>query len=161
MIVIIEGVDGSGKSTLVKQLADEGFQVTSIESNKEGSKEYIEWATLNMYPDDTFVVTDRSFLTDLVYRIHDGKERKGMDLYDMSLVLDENVKVVFCETGTEFDDAMARGEDNITSRAASKDISSIYRMVREMIRLFTKSPVFIYNWRNMTVSDVIEFIYET
>ena len=161
MTVIIEGVDGSGKSTLVKQLADEGFRVATVESNRVSRKEFIEWETLSMYQNDEIVITDRSFLTDLVYRIHDGKERKGMDLYHMSMVLDENVKVVFCETGTEFDDAMARGEDNITSRAASKDISDIYRVVREMVRLFTKTPVFVYNWHDMSVSDVINFIYET
>lgn len=158
MIVIIEGVDGSGKTTLVNQLKDEGFSITQIESSRCGNKERMDWMDLKMFND--IVVTDRSFITDLVYRIHDGRERRGMNLYNMSLVLDNEVKVVFCETGTEYDDAMKRGEDNITSRAASKDISAIYRMVREMIRVFTDAPVFVYNWREMNVSDVIKFIFE-
>ena len=157
MIVIIEGADGSGKTTLVNQLKDRGFYVTQIESSRQNT-EFWQWADLRRR--DDVVITDRSFLTDLAYRIHDGQERKGMNLNDMSFILDENIKVVFCETGTEFDDAMARGEDNITSRAASKDICSIYRMLREMIRIFTSTKTFVYNWHSMTVSDVIKFIFE-
>ena len=158
MIVIIEGVDGSGKSTLVRQLVEEGYRATSIESHRE--EEYSKWCKAYKEAQDDVVVTDRSFVTDLVYRMFDGKERRGMDLLGMSLILNSDVKIVFCESGTEFDDSMTRGEDNITRREDNEAIALVYRVVKNLIKSFTDSDVFVYDWHTMSVSDVINFIKE-
>ena len=155
MIILIEGVDGSGKTTLVKELSDAGYKTASIESSE---KDFYDWCDLNM--EDDIVVTDRSFISDLVYRIVDGKERRGMDLYNMALLLDDKCKIVFCESGTEYDDSIKRGEDNIRDRYVSQRLKETYRTVKEMVRIFTSTEVFTYNWREMNLSDVIKFIEE-
>ena len=63
MNVIIEGVDGVGKTTLVRQIADE-LECDIVSMTRHGSKEfsdYIAKAELRR------IVSDRSFLSEIVY----------------------------------------------------------------------------------------------
>ena len=153
MIILIEGVDGSGKSTLCKQLTLEGYILTDVPQGVHQSEEYRGKAV-----SDNIYICDRSFISDLVYRLEDGKPRRGMDIYSMVKVLSEGVKVIFCHTDTSYEDSMARGEDNITDKSRNLAINHLYNIVYRLLKIFANVPVIDYNWKTDDISDVIKFI---
>ena len=129
--LIIEGADGSGKSTLVQTL-----------------KQY------RMDPED------RSFITDVVYRLEDGKNPWSyVNIEDMAKVLNRCI-IVYCKNPNCFEISMQRGEDNITSKKRSKKIQTIYEYVMTFIRKYTRATVFEYNWQKDDVNELIKNIKE-
>lgn len=157
MLIILEGGDGSGKTTLCKQLVEAGAVANKIEY---GCKDYF-----NKYNDlineNVYNVVDRSFITDLVYRLNDNKTRDVADLSGMSIILDALYPypiLIHCETETSFEDGMKRGEDNITNKEDAECIKVIYNLICKMIKKFTKTSVLKYNWKVNNVNDVIRFI---
>lgn len=155
MIVILEGVDGSGKSTLCNTLVENGYGKIDIES---GNYEFDNWAdAINKHFNDV-VISDRSFITDLAYRIFDDSARRGMDLRQMCSILASDVIVIHLESGTEYDDAIKRGEDNITDIISHTRIKFIYRDVMTMLKRFAGARIMKYNWRTDNVVDIINFI---
>lgn len=156
MLVILEGVDGSGKTTLCNQLKEKGIPiVTSV--GRFSKFPYCEWIKL-VYENDVSVV-DRSFITELVYRTNDGKDVGTMTLEDMCKIL-PFCKIVLCETDSAFEDSMLRGEDNITNEKTSKQIQRTYQIITTMLSKFTSVKTFTYDWKHQTVDDVINFIYK-
>ena len=155
MLVILEGVDGSGKTTLCNQLKEKGIPtVTAVD--RFSKFPYYEW--LKLVYENTISVVDRSFITELVYRTVDGKNSGTMKLEDMCKIL-SSCKVILCETDTAFEDSMSRGEDNITDEKTSKQIQLTYRIITTMLSKFTSVKTFTYDWKHQTVDDVINFIY--
>ena len=155
MIVIVEGVDGSGKSTLCKKLVDLGYDQSIITG---GPTEYKRYKNLADNYKRSVVIMDRSFITDMVYRSLDLNERRGMDLYEMVNILKTDVKIIHCKSETSYEDSMLRGEDNITSRQRSDIIKNTYDIIISMLKVFTKVEVMNYNWRTNNIGKVIEFI---
>lgn len=153
MIVLIEGVDGSGKSTLCETLRNSGYIVSNIEQDENQSVEYVRRAR-----GELTYICDRSFLSDLVYRLEDGKPRQGMNLYSMLAILSQGCKVIICKTGSEYKDSMARGETNITSKYRNTVIRAYYDKVAQLLKDFANVPVKYYNWKTDDISDVINFI---
>lgn len=156
MIILIEGVDGSGKSTLCKQLKERGYETYTIQSNVEELNEWID--LIRKYDSGTVIMDRASFISDLVYRLTDGKARRGMTLLGIATVLSSNVKIIHCQSATAFNDATERGEDNITDRVTHHLIEINYDMVMRMFSLFTDTPIMDYNWKIDDISDVIKFI---
>lgn len=153
MIVLIEGVDGSGKTTLCNQLRFEGYTPLSIQQDD------VQYFNYKRYASEKHVyICDRSFLSDLVYRLEDGKERQGMSLGLMLDILKNGVKVIFCHSDTAYIDSMKRGENNITSKCRNDGIDNLYNILYRMLKIFTDVPVIDYNWRKDNLSDVIKFI---
>ncbi len=158
MIVIVEGADGSGKSTLVKHLKELGYPTFSI-TEKSKPTEYIKWIDTCVENYDKIAICDRaSFISDLVYRIVDGKNRRGMNLSQMSQVMRHEVIIIYCKTDTAFHDAITRGEDNITNKALHQKICDTYDMIMEMFKIFSDSMVYEYNWKTQDFSNIINFI---
>lgn len=156
MLILLEGVDGSGKTTLCNQLKEKGF-VCEAPIDRLERFSYAKWMELAKRRDVTIV--DRSFITELVYRTMDGKERGTMSLKKMCNVL-PFCKIVLCETDTAFEDSILRGEDNITSKRISKQIQNVYQIITAMLSKFTSVKTFTYDWKHQTVNDVIKFIFE-
>jgi thymidylate kinase len=155
MIVILEGVDGSGKTTLCNQLVQQGYKKVEIES---GNYEFDNWREAKINSRDDVVICDRSFITDLVYRTFDNQQRRGMNLQQMCGTLWNDVIVIHLESGSEFDDAMKRGEDNITDVISHTRIKFLYKDIINMLKIFVGVPVKTYNWRRDNLADVISFI---
>lgn len=155
MLIIFEGADGSGKTTLIKQLNTCIIcELTQDIRYEIGS--YIKY--FNMCINDEIYLCDRSFLSDLVYRLCDDQKPDYMKLDDMVKILKQNTKIVYCETDYQFDDSIERGEDNITDRAKANEIRKVYNIVISMLEKFTDVPIYRYNWYKDDVSNVIEFI---
>lgn len=158
MIVFIEGVDGSGKTTLYNMLKECDYKTFTLNSH---STEIYDWLKLSVTSEmyNQVVITDRAcFITDLVYRLVDKQPRRGMSFQEMSEVLSNNVKIIYCKTNTSYDDAMQRGEDNITNKVKHRQISKMYDMIMDIFSIFGDIPILTYNWKKDKLSDVIKFI---
>ena len=126
MIVIVEGVDGSGKSTLCKQLSDRKYDQAVING---GNTEFERYKNLKSSYKNDVVILDRSFITDLVYRSIDKKSRRGMDLYEICNICKSDVKIIYCNSGSEFEDSMTRGENIVTTSELSNKIKNCYDII--------------------------------
>lgn len=155
MLVILEGVDGSGKTTLLNQLLDKGYMCKkSLRENNEIDKTIYNFAKYH----DKILILDRSFITDAVYRCVQGGVRESFDMKKSADILDKGVKIIYCTTNTSFNDAMQRGEDNITDAEVHSSLKNAYDFVMNYIRKYTDTKVMNYNWRYMSIDSVIKFI---
>lgn len=155
MIVIVEGVDGSGKTTLCKQLLSAGYDQAVING---GVFEYSKYKSLKSNYKSDVVIMDRSFITDMVYRSLDCKTRRGMSLYEIVSICKDDIKIVHCKSDTSFEDSMLRGENNITTKEQNSKIDCTYDIITSMFKIFTNVEVMVYNWKTQNVDDVIKFI---
>lgn len=155
MLILVEGADGSGKTTLVNQLS-EYFTTTRVSRNLNKDDLCNFYWSLG-YLDN--IVLDRSFITDVVYRLalDDGIGTDGLSMEEISDIL-RNCIVVYCKTVTQFDDAKARGEDNITDLKTAQTISRYYDAVMKFINTRTSTHVIKYDWHLDRPDDLVSTI---
>lgn len=154
MLILLEGVDGSGKTTLCKQLHERGVKVERSIDRKEPFQHY-KWLSIATKRGPSIV--DRSFLSELAYRLVDDEPVMKMSLENMLSVL-KHCKIVFCDTDSAYEDSMKRGEDNITDRQKSERIRQTYRTLMSMLSKFADVKILTYDWKHQNVDDVIKFI---
>ena len=156
MLLLLEGVDGTGKTTLLKELLDRGFccKRTFRHDNKD-AKPFYKYSQSK-----GIVVLDRSFISDMVYRMVDNLCAEDLSMHDASEVLDGDVKIIHCVNNNHYEDAMKRGEDNITDKTLSDKIAFIYEIFMTYFSKYTNAKVFKYDYHCNTVDDVIDFIKE-
>ena len=154
MLILVEGADGSGKTTLVNQLS-EYFPIMRINRSNDHIKEFYD--NLTCMNED--IVLDRCFITDLVYRLalDDGIGTDGINMFYMDCILRDSI-VIYCKTVTQFDDAKARGENNITDLKTSQTISKYYDAVMKFINTRTSTHVIKYDWHFDTPEDLVSTI---
>ena len=154
MLILVEGADGSGKTTLVNQLV-EYFTTLRINMGHDHIPDFYD-NIIDMQED---IVLDRSFITDVVYRLalDDGKETDGINMFYMEHILRNSV-VIYCKTATQFDDAKARGEDNITDLKTAQKISRYYDAVMKFINTRTSTHTIKYDWHLDTVEELVSTI---
>lgn len=157
MLIFVEGPDGSGKTTLCKELIKAGAADILV-TVPRGTKNQIAFYDLLRHSRHK-IVFDRCFISDVAYRLWDNCKPDDMMLEDMLYVLcPSNSCIIFCDTDTAFDDAQSRGESFITNRKNHDIISNNYKTLQMMLRKFTKVPIMVYNRKFSDVSDVIKFI---
>ena len=154
MLILVEGADGSGKTTLVNQLS-EYFPIMRINRGNDHIKEFYD--NLTCMNED--IVLDRCFITDVVYRLalDDGIGTDGINMFYMDCILRDSV-VIYCKTVTQFDDAKARGENNITDLKTAQTISKYYDAVMKFINTRTSTHVIKYDWHFDTPEDLVSTI---
>lgn len=157
MLIILEGADGSGKTTLMKQLLEKGYMCKKLLRNEGSGK------VMQVYNEgtrkDRLLVIDRSFISDMVYRCNDNKPREDVDAGDAIYILN-NSKIVYCKTYSQYEDSMARGEDNITSKEDARQIAKTYDLFMTFFRKYTDVKIFEYDWHCQDADDVVNFIQE-
>lgn len=130
-IICAEGIDGSGKTTLVQRLENFGIYAN-----------------------------DRSFITDVAYRIEDGnKPWCNVTLLEMSFVLNHCI-VIYCKNDSSFENSIKRGETNVVTKERSDRLSKIYDGVMRFIELFTEATVITYDWQRDNIDDLVKKIKE-
>lgn len=154
MLIYVEGVDGSGKTTLCKQLEELGFRTVRIERSDEWRD--TDWYTLDADRSCAYIICDRSFISDLVYRTCDGDALQITDPVSYAHLLKGN-RVIYCKTPTSYKDAMERGEDNITTPEKANKIKRTYETLLDMFKLFGVE-VLEYNWKKDNLAKVTKFI---
>ena len=158
MLILVEGADGSGKTTLVTQLKQRGYKVISSVDRSLSSQD-MRWKFAALHSCETAMkhcIMDRSFISELVYRTFDG-EKPVISLSAMCNTL-KFCKIILCETDTQYEDSIRRGEDNIISREQADKIQELYNFYVNMFEKFDGVPVYRYNWKKNTVADVSSFI---
>lgn len=158
MIVYFEGVDGSGKSTIIKKLQEEfGYDVvTPSQSMYNKFQEYVAWEHFASDYENKIILCDRSFISEFVYRLVDN-QATFLTLELLAKLL-TNCKIVHCTSSTAFTDAQERGEDNIVTFEQHKRIEQLYFDTMSIINKFTKIPILSFDWHNQNILDVIKFI---
>lgn len=157
MLIFIEGPDGSGKTTLCKELFESNGAdiLVQVSRGTKNQMDFYSW----IGPCKHRIVFDRCFISDLAYRLWDNGKPDDMSLDDMLDVLNHSdSRVIFCKTDTAFDDAQKRGESFITNRKNHDIICSNYDVIQKLLRKFTDIPVMVYDRKFSDVSDVIKFI---
>lgn len=154
MLILVEGADGSGKTTLVNQLSAD-FPTLRINRSCDHVKEFYD----NLTCMKENIVLDRSFITDVVYRLalDDCIEPDGMSMFCMDCILRDSI-VIYCKTVTQFDDAKARGEDNITDLKTAQKISRYYDAAMKFINTRTSTHVIKYDWHLDRPEDLVSTI---
>ena len=157
MLIFVEGPDGSGKTTLCKELIKCGAAdiLVTVPRGAKNQSAFYDLLRRTKHK----IVFDRCFISDVAYRLWDNCKPDNMTLEDMLYVLrNSNSCIIFCDTDTAFDDAQSRGESFITNRKNHDIISNNYRTLQMILRKFTKVPVMVYDRKFSDVSDVIKFI---
>lgn len=154
MIVFVEGVDGSGKTTLVKQLQERGYRTEYC------YREDTHFSILNeMKKSDKVYILDRGPITDIVYRLTDDLPRDEMTLLEIATLL-EGSKIIYCSQPLAYEYATARGEDNIKSKIAHDKLTVCYEYVMSIIARFCNTKIILYNWHMHDITNIIKFIEE-
>ena len=169
MIVYVEGVDGSGKTTLInnlaKKLIDLGYNVEVNAENFIPTRPNNGWrieedemySTLyGMLESDRIFFLDRGPISDIVYRVFDDYEpvttynkiRKWIKLHN-------NIMVIYCRTDKAKENMIKRGDDNPVSLARHNEISKVYDLVMENI------PHYIYDMSLDNINIVVDIYIET
>ena len=157
MLIFVEGPDGSGKTTLCKELIECGAADVYLSMSRE-TKNRNEFYELMRHSKHK-IVFDRCFISDIAYRLWDNGKTDDMNLEDMLYVLHHcDTRIIFCDTDSAFEDSQSRGETFITNRKNHDVISNNYRTLQMILRKFTDVPIMLYDRKFSDVSDVIKFI---
>lgn len=156
MIIFVEGVDGSGKTTLVNELRFMGYTIAElIPRGKSNDGDY--WTKLNEKYAESVVIMDRSFLSEIVYRTYDRRELEMPILNLMSIFFECDYAIIYCHSDTAFLDSMARGEDNIMEHSASIHIQFLYIRLLQLATKLDKK-IYTYSWRTDNIEKIMQFI---
>lgn len=160
MLIIIEGVDGSGKSTLCKQLEEKGYGIYRDERDFDENRLNI---VTNLWASPMKYVCDRSFITDIVYRAMYGGRHGPISFNQAIKFLDQNYrkdscKIIYCDTRTSFEDSMARGENNVTTKLESIMLRRYYESFLQICKEWLNLEIMHYDWHLDDVDKVIKFI---
>lgn len=131
MLIIVEGVDGSGKSTLVNELVQQGAKIVTAVPR--------EWPNMASYCYDLYksctsskfrYVMDRSIITEWIYRFVKKDKETTLEFGDIPTLLNmQGLHVVLCKNSKSYRRAMDRGEDYVVDMNEHKLIENLYDFV--------------------------------
>lgn len=151
MLIFVEGPDGSGKSTLIKQLSEK-YITARVPKNAETVRVWNEFQSIH---DGVMIVFDRSPLTEIIYRSVYGP-KSSFSLEDCLTWLKGN-KIIFCDTDSAYDDAQHRGEDNVTDRVHHDTLRLRYQCLADILKQ-SGFDVYYYDWHLQDVYEIMDFI---
>lgn len=149
MIINIEGVDGTGKTTLATELYERLMQLANIKKIKvvrnaeplisthpkrpgRLTKEELKQKLSEMVNDNTTVyIIERGVLSDIIYRTFDEYEPvlSLLEYLSFSIVHQSRMIIVACETDNAEELMKARGDDNLISLTRHKELTYIYKQL--------------------------------
>lgn len=153
MIIIIEGADGSGKTTLANKLsAQTGYPLIHMSQPKDAVEEqrmFIEYKDLICQNKN--IILDRCWYSEMAY----GPLMRGRSAisYPMMFALEgilsrKGALLIYCKTDPkkQFDNARKRGEDFITTYDT---FQAIYEMFEEIMGVPHSIPVVTYDYKSL------------
>lgn len=135
MLVILEGVDGSGKTTLASKLENLGF--TTIRVPRSANLNNYQWRRILEFSNEANVVLDRSWITDIVYTIENPVEHEPwpISLQEIASFVD-GALLIHCDSDSAFENAVARGEDKVNTIKRHNRIRDLYNDIIVMISAY-------------------------
>lgn len=159
MLITVEGVDGSGKSTLVKQLCKYGVIHLAGENpfTRDSVVDIIKIIEIASKSNQLYVF-DRSFITDIVYRFIDYKECAKYTLEDLYKFCKYTDIIIYCDNENAFENAMRRGETHITRKDISNQLRYLYRFVIDVLDRYDICDVIYYDFEQFSVEELLQNI---
>lgn len=132
MLVILEGVDGSGKTTLASKLENLGFSTVRVP--KSANLSSLDWRRILELSNTMNMVLDRSWITDIVYTIENPIEHSPwpISLQDIASFT-KGALLIHCDSDSAFENAVARGEDKVNTIERHNRIRDLYNDIIVMI----------------------------
>lgn len=148
MLYIVEGADGSGKTTFINQFTADLNEEDYLcwRSNRKLKNQYKVWNNLKKLSKRKIVITDRSFISEIIYRAIKYDKLNTINLKEIAKLLDENITIIYCKNDNAYANAKKRGEIYVRSAEEHKKICIAYDVIMEMIKQFTTSKVIEYNY---------------
>ena len=153
MIIIIEGPDGSGKTTLAEQISTQtGYPIehrSKPETEEDRAKMQEDY--INLVMSNRNVILDRCWYSEIVYGrvMRDQSYISYDDMYAFEELLANNGGgiIIHCTgaTSTLWDRCKKRGEDYITSKSDFTEICSLYDALMSEPHII---PVVQYEYSN-------------
>ena len=157
MIILVEGNEGTGKTTLINEISKRLHCVT-VKYPKE-----VKGTFMMLYyfaRSNTTFLLDRGFVSDIVYRMWDKKEGQ-MSLYQVGKLLGENennIAIIFCHNRHSFINAKNRGEDYIVNENDHNQIERNFEAVEAILKQFTNVEIYDYDYEYQNINDIMTFI---
>jgi thymidylate kinase len=159
MLIIVEGADGSGKTTLVNRICSGGPYKKIHAMHRDVPEQYLLWLSIMMEcsKSDEVYVMDRCFLSEWCYRSTINDKIPYMTLLEMSELLNiPSVIYVFCECESSYEMAQKRGEDYIKDKKQHDSLTECYKFIKNtIIRFCPECKCITYNFEK---DDHIEFL---
>ena len=150
MIYILEGPDGSGKSSLAKRLAEQGgFKIvhrTRPKSNAEKLEMFNSYVEIAKSGED--IILDRAWYSEIVYgeimRDDSSISEKQMWELEMLVIKNGGGMIIYCTEDPDvlWERCTRRGEDYITDYETLRSISFAYDALFYGVHHFL--PVVVY-----------------
>jgi thymidylate kinase len=170
MIIYIEGVDGSGKSTfakaLTKYLQETGFtvhpkaekaMVTHPWRLDRVKKDKLEFEIRSRISSRDVHIVDRGELSDIIYRTFDFEKYSALmtlkEYYELYLQCSHKYIVVHCDTARSEELMLARGEDNVISITEHQKLRYLFNQIMPLFNAIKYDAAISIN--NPTYLDVI------
>lgn len=146
MVVYIEGVDGSGKSTFAKAITEyltekgfavepkaEKFMVTHPWRVDRVSKDKLHYHLRKCLASSKVYIVDRGELSDIIYRTFDSNKYSSLmtlkEFHDFYMTYARKYIIVHCDTHESEQLMLARGEDNPISISEHQKLRYLFNQI--------------------------------
>ena len=154
MIIIIEGPDGSGKTTLAEKFSKQtGYPIEHRSKPKnEEEKALMMGEYLHIAKSSRNIILDRCWYSEMVYGkvMRDKSHIDFVQMYELERALDSHGAIIIYCTGPKaalWKRATSRGEDYITSRDDFNAICEEYDKIMECPHYV---PVVKYEYKDLS-----------
>ena len=146
-LFIVEGADGTGKTTLVDKLVGQGMKLLPPVSRDCNCYDDLFSSWVSTTRDNGDWIMDRSIFTDVVYRyVLGGYSMRSNIATILRMINKIDCTIIHCINNNYFYKAMERGEDYITDKVTAKKIYDAYDMLMFIISRYTTIPVIPYDY---------------
>lgn len=147
-LIIVEGADGTGKTTLINKFLEQGaILVPVIAKDSENYDGIFRCWNEEVYRRDEDIVMDRCIFTDMVYRyVKGGKPTRSSLLVILKSLSKFQSVIIHCNNKDCYKQSMVRGENFITDEKDSDKICELYNFLFFVIKNYTNIPVIEYDY---------------
>jgi thymidylate kinase len=161
MLIIVEGPDGSGKTTLINTLCERGYGKKIFGICKDVPNQMMLWYELitSCVDDKSNVyIMDRCYLSDWAYRLAMNDGEACMSLTNISDLLSvKNVIYIFCKNKNAYELAKLRGEDYVQTKEQHVKVCNSYDFIYDTISKFCKECICLkYDFESNLFRDVTD-----
>lgn len=167
-IYFVEGADGSGKTTLIKNLCNACDKVVSFTPppvDWNWDTQYNIWddflnSIRNSNQLNDIVLIDRSPITEFVYRMVIDKAHTYMHLSDLLTLMDDyKIEIVYCKNDKSYELAKDRGESYITDKETHSLICEMYEHFMYTL-MMADFNVRLYNFETCSLTKTYNLLKE-
>ena len=157
MIIYIEGVDGSGKTTLVNRLieriealsdlkkttlvADANRLIPTHPAKKNRVTKYQLINELQRMANEskTIYILDRGPISDIIYRTFDEHSQviSMYELLQVLMMLKDSMLIVHCDSDKAYDKMIERGDNNSIAMTRHKELQYLFRQIMPLFHSFS------------------------